>query len=303
MPKSGVPSYLFVLNPVAGRGKAARRWPELAALLEKHALDFEVVISAPDTLGAVLARIRALPKDTAVVAVGGDGTVRSLLGALIYTGRPLGIVPLGRGNDLTAALGWGGKLEDAVVRLDQPPAPLDALHVRFSGTEQFCLNGLGMGFDAQVTARAAQSPALLGGFGGYALGVLSALRDFRVGRLEVTVDGAPFFSGESFLCAVMNSTRYGGGFYISPLSDPADALADVLVGQRVSCAALAPLIARLLRGRHLGHSKVAHAQAQHVTLRWAEPTPLHLDGDLSGFVDVLEVTVLPRAVTLLGAFG
>ena len=292
--------FLFVINPAAGRGKAARRWPELAALLKARALEFEVVTSEPDTLDALLARIRALPEDTAVVAVGGDGTVRSLLSALVMTGRPLGIVPLGRGNDLTAALGWGRGLGDAVTRLGQPPVPLDVLRVRFSGTEQFCLNGLGMGFDAQVTARAAESPALLGGFGGYALGVLSALRDFRSGQLEVSLDGATFFTGESFLCAVMNSTRYGGGFYISPLSDPADGLADVLVGRRVSRSALTPLMLRVLRGRHLGHPKVAHAQAVRVTLHWAEPTPLHLDGDLFGLTDALEVTLLPRAVTLLG---
>ncbi len=291
--------FLFVLNPTAGRGRAAHRWPEVAALLEKRGLEFEVVTSAPDTLLAVLARIRALPETTAVVAVGGDGTVRSLLSALVHTGRPLGIVPLGRGNDLTAALGWGD-LKDAVTRLSQPTAPLDVLRVQFGGTEHLCLNGLGMGFDAQVTARAAESPVVLGGFGGYALGVVSALRDFRAGQLEVFVDGEPFFVGESFLCAVMNSTRYGGGFHISPLSDPVDGLADVLVGRRVGRGALLPLILKLLRGRHLGHPKVAHARAEHVALRWAEPTLLHLDGDLYGEVAALEVTVLPRAVTLLG---
>lgn len=173
--------------------------------------------------------------------------------------------------------------------------------MRFSGTEAFCLNGLGMGFDAQVTAHAARSPPSLGGFGGYALGALSALRDFRSCRLEVTLNGAPFFEGESFLCALMNGTRYGGGFRISPLGNPADGLADVLVGRRVSRPALLPLMLRVLRGRHLGHDKVAHAQAAHVALRWAEPMPLHLDGDLCGEADALHVTLLPRAVTLLGA--
>lgn len=302
LPKNPVPErYLFVLNPAAGRGKAARRWSELAALLKTRQVNFEVVTTEPHGLDALLDRICSLPENVAVVAVGGDGTTRSLLPALVMTGRPLGIVPLGRGNDLTAALGWQGGLGDAVVRLGRPPVPLDVLRVQFSGTEQFCLNGLGMGFDAQVTARAAQSPEVLGGFGGYAFGVLSALRDFRAYPLEVTLDGAPFYAGESFLCAVMNSTRYGGGFRISPLGNPADALADVLVGRRVSRAALTPLILKLLRGRHLGHPKVAYAQAAHVSLRWAEAVPLHLDGDLFAPTGALEVTLLPRAVTLLGA--
>ena len=306
-PKNGLPKnyapkrYLFVLNPAAGRGKAARRWPELEALLKTRRVEFEVVTSEPRSLDALLEHICSLPENVAVVAVGGDGTTRSLLSALVGTERPLGVVPLGRGNDLTAALGWGQGLGDAVTRLGQPPTPLDVLHVRFSGTEHFCLNGLGMGFDAQVTAHAARSPKVLGGFGGYALGVLSALRDFRACPLELTLDGTPFFAGESFLCAVMNSTRYGGGFRISPLGNPADALADVLVGRRVSRAALTPLMLKLLRGRHLGHPKVAYAQAAQVSLRWAEPVPLHLDGDLFAPTGALEVTLLPRAVNLLGA--
>lgn len=293
--------FFFVLNPAAGGGKAACRWPELAALLKTRGMDFEVVTSEPDTLNRVLAYIRSLPEGAAVVAVGGDGTVRSLLSTVVGTGRPLGVIPLGRGNDLTAALGWGLGMEDAVVRLSQPPALLDVLRVRFSGHEQFCLNGLGMGFDAQVTARAAQSPSFLGGFGQYALGALLTVRDLRARRLVVTVDGVPFFDGESFLCAVMNGARYGGGFRISPRGSPSDGLADVLVGRRVSRSALAPLMLRVLLGCHLGHDKVAYVQAVQVTLRWAEPTPLHLDGDLYGPTNAVEVTLLPRAVALLGA--
>lgn len=294
--------YLFVLNPAAGGGKAARRWPELSEVLRAYTLDFEVLTSHPNTLDETLAHIRALPEGVAVVAVGGDGTARSLLPAVVGTGRSLGVVPLGRGNDLAAALGWAvGDLDDAVARLERTPAPLDVLRVRFCGQEHLCLNGLGMGFDAQVTAQAARSPKALGGFGQYALGALLAVQDLRAGCLVVTLDGAPFFDGESFLCAVMNGTRYGGGFRISPLGNPSDALAEVLVGRRVSRLGVVPLMLRVLRGRHLGHPKVAYAQATHVTLRWAEPTPLHLDGDLYAPTDALEVTLLPRAVMLLGA--
>lgn len=294
--------YLFVINPAAGGGKVARRWPELSELLKAHALDFEVLTSQPHLLAETLVHIRALPESVAVVAVGGDGTARSLLPAVVGTERPLGVVPLGRGNDLAAALGWVvGDLDDAVARLKGPPAPLDVLRVRFSREEHFCLNGLGMGFDAQVTARAARSPKALGGFGQYALGALLAVRDLRACRLRVTLDGTLFFDGESFLCAVMNGTRYGGGFHISPLGNPSDALADVLIGRRVSRLGVVPLMLRVLRGRHLSHPKVAYAQGARVSLRWAEPTPLHLDGDLYAPTDTLEVTLLPRAVRLLGA--
>ena len=64
---------------------------------------------------------------------------------------------------------------------------------------------------------------------------------------------------------------------------------------------LGRLMLRVLRGRHLGHPAVRHAQGEWAHVRWAAPQPLHLDGDLSGTVSELEVVVLPGAVTLLNA--
>lgn len=294
--------YLFVVNPAAGGGRAARRWPEVAERLAERGLEFDVVFTQPHCQDEPLRLIRSLPADTAVVAVGGDGTTRSLLPALVGTGRPLGLIPLGRGNDLAATLGWQvGNLDDAVTRLGRPAASLDALRVRFADKETYSLNGLGMGFDAQVTETTARMPKRLGGFGGYALGALLSVGALRNGELEVHVDDSLEFSGDSFLVAAMNGTRYGGGFYISPQGRPDDGLIDVLIGRSVSRSKLFPLMALVLRGRHLGHPKVVHARGQRVTLRWAEPTPLHVDGDLEGRVDALEVTLLPGAVRLLGA--
>ncbi len=293
--------YLFVVNPVAGGGRSGRRWPEVSARLSARGLEYEVIFTQPHQ-GELLKQICSLPPDTAVVAVGGDGTTRSLLPALVGSGRSLGVVPLGRGNDLAATLGWRvGNLNDAAERLSRPAAPLDVLRVRFAGRETYSLNGLGMGFDAQVTETAARMPRRLGGFGGYALGAMLSVGELRNRGLELRVDGQLIFQGDGFLAAVMNGTRYGGGFTISPQGRPDDGLLNVLAGRSVSRFELLPLMAHVLRGRHLDHSKVVHATGRHVTLRWAEPTPLHLDGDLEGRVGALEVTLLPSAIRLLGA--
>ena len=293
--------YLFVVNPVAGGGRAARRWPEVSERLSARGLEHDVVFTQPNQ-SDLLERIGSLPPDTAVVAVGGDGTTRSLLPALVGSNRLLGVVPLGRGNDLAATLGWQvGSLDDALARLSRPAAPLDVLRVCVFGKNTYSLNGLGTGFDAQVTETAARLPERLGGFGGYALGALLSVGALRNRGLELRVDGQLVFQGEGFLAAVMNGTRYGGGFYISPQGRPDDGLLNVLAGRSVSRLELLPLMARVLKGRHLGHPKVVHVTGRHVTLRWAEPTPLHIDGDLEGRVDALEVTLLPGAIQLLGA--
>lgn len=294
--------YLVVLNPRAGQGRAVRLWPELAELFRRHALEVELITSHPETLPQTLRHLQQQPDDTAVVAVGGDGTVRSLLSAVVGSARPLGIVPLGRGNDLAAALGWrAGSLREAVARLTEPSALIDVLRVSGAEAEHYCLNGLGMGFDAQVAARALQMPRALGGFGGYALAALLSMRELRTAQLEVTLGDRCVFRGPSFLCAVMNGTRYGGGFHISPKGRLDDGLADILVGAPVSRLALAPLMLRVLRGRHLSHPKVTHLRGARVTLRWSAAMDLHLDGDLGEPTLTLELELLPKAVRLLGA--
>jgi diacylglycerol kinase (ATP) len=107
------------------------------------------------------------------------------------------------------------------------------------------------------------------------------------------------YSGPSCLAAVMNGTRYGGGFLISPESDAHDGKLNALASGPVTRPQLLGLMGRVLRGTHLGQPRVYHTTGQTVTIRWAAPTHLHLDGDLAGEVSEIQVRVLAGAVTLL----
>lgn len=296
--------YAVVLNPAAGRGLARRVWPQLEAELHIRGLGFELIRELSGA--AALRQVQALAPEVAVLAVGGDGTVGALLPALVGTGRPLGLVPLGSGNDFAGMLGLkSGDFAAALDRLMAPPRQVDALHAHIltgegAGTSRLLLNGLGLGFDAQVTALTFRAPARLSGFLRYAWAALTALRELRLTGVTVEVDGEPLYSGPSPLVAAMNSTRYGGGFHISPASDPCDGLLNVLASGPLTRPQLLALMARVLPGRHLGHPRVYHRAGRIATLTWARPTPLHLDGDLAGKVTAVRVEVLPGAVTLFG---
>ncbi|WP_102126138.1 diacylglycerol/lipid kinase family protein [Deinococcus planocerae] len=298
-----------VLNPTAGRGLAAREWPRLEAELRRRERSYDLITEASGA--AALERVCALPPDMAVLAVGGDGTVTALLPAVVDEtgqgrGRPLGLVPLGTGNDFAGMLGLRpGDFAGALSRLALLPRRVDALRVRIvegdlAGTSRLLLNGLGMGLDAEVAALLPQAPARLSGFGRYAWAALTALRGLTLTPVTVEVDGAVMYRGPSCLAAVMNGTRYGAGFRVSPLSDPEDGLLNAVASGPVTRPQVLGLMGLLLRGRHLGHPRVHHAAGRRVTVTWARPTHLHLDGDLAGRVTRVEVEVLPGAVTLLG---
>lgn len=303
-PESSPLHLAAVLNPAAGRGLAGRTWPRLEAELRARGLSCTLI--REEDGAAALAQIAALPPEVAVLSVGGDGTVGALLPAFVGTGRPLCIVPLGSGNDFAGMLGHrSGDFAGVLDRLAAPSRPVDALRATVlagdgAGTSRLLLNGLGMGFDAQVAALTLRAPVRLSGFGRYTWAALRALRNLSLTPVTVEVDGRVLYSGPSCLAAVMNGTRYGGGFQISPASDVADGLLNVLVSGPVSRPQLLGLMGRVLRGRHLGHARVSHSPGRTVTLNWVRPTPLHLDGDLAGEITSLRVEVLPGAVQLLG---
>ncbi|MFC4636815.1 diacylglycerol/lipid kinase family protein [Deinococcus hohokamensis] len=302
-PGPGTRHVAVVLNPQAGSGLARREWPRLARALDAQGLSHER-IEEPDGAHA-LRRVLALPPGVPVLAAGGDGTVGALLPALVGTGRPLGIIPLGTGNDFAGMLGLRpGHFEEALARFSFTPRQVDALDVTVTqgeraGQRHVLLNGLGMGFDAQVTLNMARAPRPLRGFARYAWAALVTVSELGLTQVQVKVDGHELYLGPSALVAVMNGARYGGGFQISPQSDARDGRANVLASGPLGRAQLLGLMARVLRGRHLGHAAVYHGTGQAVTVRWAAPTPLHLDGDLHGLVTELQVRVLPGAVTLL----
>lgn len=298
------PPFAVVLNPQAGRGLAGREWPRLEAALRAHSLPYRLVqaSSGPEACAA----LALLPPEHAALAVGGDGTAHGLLPELCRSGRALGLVPLGSGNDLAGNLGLRpGDFGAALSRLTRPPQRLDLLEVRLEdGPATLLLNGLGMGFDAQVADLMRLAPArLLGlplsGFPRYLWAALTGLRHLHTGTLSVTLDGQPFYSGPSCLVAVMNGSRYGGGFRIAPGGDPQDGQTDVVLGGALSRAALLPLMARVLRGTHLDHPQVRYARAAHAELSWDAPVQTHLDGELAGTRQRLSVRVLPGALSLL----
>jgi diacylglycerol kinase family enzyme len=93
------------VNPAAGGGRGRKRLEELI-----HGARLEVTgvrISDVRTRGGGPPRLNATAD--AVIAVGGDGTVRTVATALLDAGRdvPLGVVPWGTGNAFAYSLGVG----------------------------------------------------------------------------------------------------------------------------------------------------------------------------------------------------
>lgn len=98
--------WLFVVNPVAGKGKAARRWNRYyrhLATLGKH-WDVYHTKCPGDATWIAKKTVEDRAADV-VVAVGGDGTIHEVIQGLAGSSIALGILPAGTGNDLARYFG------------------------------------------------------------------------------------------------------------------------------------------------------------------------------------------------------
>lgn len=98
--------YLLLVNPKAGNQRYRRIETPLVNLLGKLGVKYKIVLIDD------LANVRDLLKQNvksemqAVVAVGGNGTVNTLIDALAdYGDLPLGIIPISKTNSLAKTLG------------------------------------------------------------------------------------------------------------------------------------------------------------------------------------------------------
>ncbi len=284
----------LVFNPAAGRGRAGDRRAGISTYLEERGIEARWHVTGGT--GDATRIVEGLPDEALVVAVGGDGTVHEVAAACVGTGRTMGVLPVGSGNDYVKALGVGTRLGRALeVLAGGVVRTVDAGEVngiRF-------VNGLGIGFDAEVAAGVAEAPKVLGGFGGYLWSVGRLLWGFRCREGRIRLGSGEEIEAETILVAAALGTTYGARFRIAPAAHLDDGFFDVIWSDKVSRAEVLRLIPDVLRGAHLAHPKIRFGRASDVEVSLAKPAPAHVDGEMLPPTKEFRARVLPGALRVL----
>jgi diacylglycerol kinase (ATP) len=296
--RTAAPDVSLLVNPTAGKGRAAGVVAEVAGRLRDGGLNVSILIGRDADDALALAR-RAVEDGTdAVVALGGDGMVNLALNAVAGTPTPLGIVPAGTGNDLAATLELPGKdpVAAAGIVADKlqggGPRPIDAVRV---GERWFgCV--LSAGFDSRVTDRANRMTWPRGAMR-YNLAILAELRVFTPLQFRIVLDDGEPWETEAMLVAVGNAKSYGAGMKVCPDAVVDDGLLDITVLGPVGKVEFIKTFPKVYKGTHLSHPAVTTRRAKTVSLT-AEGVTAYADGE---FMANLPVTCecVPGAVQIL----
>lgn len=140
-----------IINPQAGKGQGAKLFPLIKGHLKKFGLGGEVAIANHPQEARRIA-LQALEKGKEIIlACGGDGTIHSLLPALVYKPAILAILPLGTANDLARHwhIPFNVNLALQLLIHGQP----QLVDIIATGSGGFIAGSAGLGFDAAVIER------------------------------------------------------------------------------------------------------------------------------------------------------
>jgi YegS/Rv2252/BmrU family lipid kinase len=229
-----------------------------------------------------------------ILALGGDGTVRSCAAALAGTEVPLALLPAGTGNLLARNLGIPLGLKEAVAvaaadharRIDL--ARLDA--------ETYAVMA-GGGFDALLFQQTSEDLKARVGWLAYVSAGIRSLRKARPQPLELVVDGVSEHL-RAIGVIVGNVSTLTGGIDLLPDARADDGLIHVAVLRPDGLRGWVGLAARLLTGRRARPQELALRQGCEIEVWWGRSLPVEVDGDVMGERQTFRATVLPHALTV-----
>ena len=225
----GAHRFGVLINPTAGHGRGKARGEQVLAELDARGVSALNLTRSDPRAAFENAQARRGQYDVLLV-VGGDGMAHMGINLIAGTGTPLGLIPVGSGNDFARHLQLPvhdvpAAIEALFAALATGPQPIDAVKLTPDlGNEWSSLDYpaphrwagcvVSAGFDSQVNSRA-NTYRWPRGMGRYLRGVFRELRTFRPYPYRIDIDGnEETFAGT--LVAVANAPSFGGGMKIAP---------------------------------------------------------------------------------------
>jgi YegS/Rv2252/BmrU family lipid kinase len=289
----------FILNPTAGSGYGSILLPELEKQLTNRSLDAAIHVTERHDHAIELSQKCMENGCTHIIAVGGDGTMNEVAQALIGQKKVItGLIPAGTGNDFNQILGFPDRYKDEHwdIFFQQSVISMDVGRVN----GMYFLNGMGLGFDAQVAAKNYVEPgevARSGGKGKYLWHIISTLLFYKEGQARIQTNDHLQHSN-CFMNTIAIGRRFAGSFHITPEAIANDKLLDVCMVKELNLLQRFKILTLAPKGNHVHDTKVEYFQTEKISVDFGRKVPFHVDGELY-FDTTFEVDLLPTALKII----
>ncbi|HSN65862.1 MAG TPA: diacylglycerol kinase family protein [Fusibacter sp.] len=286
-----------VLNPVAGNNDRETVLNALKTHFSDAGIEYVVHETAKEEKPDEIVRTRLEnDKFDFVVAAGGDGTVSQVVGGLIGSSLPLGIIPVGTGNLLARNLDIPLKIDEAVALIAGKNGlrKIDAMKVN----NRICVLNASLGISAKVMEGTTSESKNRFGFLAYAWEALGKL--FKLKREFITVD----IDGNTTKHHAVEVTVFNSGTIVKTLYPEGldisidDGQLDVWIVSYKTIKDYPKYLLRMISkktAKSLSHFMKANKR---ITITSRVAMPLQVDGESIGTTPV-EIEVLPGAINVI----
>ena len=290
--------WVFIVNPVAGGGLAKSKVPEIEENLKKYNINGEIILTEQPGHASEISASQAKKGTKYIIAVGGDGTMNEVARPLINNKDVIvGIIPAGTGNDFDQIPGFPVHFKDKDWETFYKKNVI-ALDVGVVNDKIF-LNGMGLGFDAEVAAQnyTEDGKVKKGGAHKYIWHIVKTLLFFKEKRMTVK-NGSDVSESDCFINTISVGRRFAGGFFLTPKAIANDGLLDVCSIKKLNLIQRFRLLLKVPKGEHINDKKVFYYQTSALEIDFPEKVPFHVDGEIN-FSDKFTVGILPGALNII----
>lgn len=284
---------LFIINPISGMGKGKNILRFLDRLSEYRGVSYDTVFTRyAGHARELVVEAREAGKYTHIVAVGGDGTVNEVGGALCGSGIAFAVVSIGSGNGFARHLGYSIFMRRALRQvLTDRYADIDVLTIN----GKYSLNVSGVGFDAEV-AHEFNAQKFRGLFS-YLYAAMKLWFRYPEKKYKI-ISGDKTMRMNCFILSIANTSQYGNNAYIAPLASVRDGLMDICILKRPAFFEMIWFIFSFISAKLYKVSYFKEIQCREAIID-GDIERIHIDGDAYTMKPPLHVKVHPGALKVV----
>jgi diacylglycerol kinase (ATP) len=287
---------LFIVNPIAGKGKAKSLIPLIEEECKSNGLDYLIKYTTEPKDGTRIARAGVEEGYKKIISVGGDGTLNEVVNGIVGSDVILGVIPSGTGNDFIRSI---YKEFDMVKIINNViNGAVKTIDLAKCNDTYFLNIGSG-GIDAQVALESERTRKFFSGSTAYIVAMIKTIFLYKSKMMKVYIDDKEF-DKNTLLVAIANGRYYGGGILPAPKASLTDGIFDVCFIEKISKPKMLILFPKYMKGKHESIKEVSFYRGKKIRLIATEEFGVNIDGEVSLKKDV-EFNIIPNGIKIVAA--
>lgn len=274
---------LFIINPVAGKGKTMEVIPTIKKMMaNQDNIKYRIALSK--YVGNITEIVKSEYENGCreFIAVGGDGTLSEMVNGFVFPSTEkiwFGIIPAGTGNDFVRNFEQQYSVEEIMRGIIQRNfAPIDIGKVN----NHYFVNVCSFGIDGPIIQDTEKYKLKMPGKSSYLFSTIKNGISFNPSNAHVKIDNQEI-DGKLLMLAIGNGKYFGGGMKICPDADLNDGFLEVCLVNDVSKLKFIRNISKVYKGKLDELEEVKYYKSNDIEIAVNQGSYLiNVDGNLCG---------------------